>query len=198
MLTHIGMRIWCFRSAEQTQSHDITPCGKPVLGVIEDGNSISRLRQVCPFVAAYLELGHVPARVVVGWSLDDAELTLVRCLGVDNIDWELDLQELHRLAPFDFGVDVDCRVQIVDLRIQANDRLQPAVAADLDLRRHGHSVWTSLDCVRFARVQLFARLEVVDFNVPGLPVERLVIKDDELIGLGSLGQHLTFSFRVEE
>lgn len=114
MTTHIGVGIGRLGSAEERQAHYFAGNREAIFGVVEDRHAVRSFTQVCPFVAAYFEFRHVPGRVVVGGALHDTELRLVACGGVCDIDGELDFEELHRLVPFDFCFDFNCRRRVAD------------------------------------------------------------------------------------
>jgi hypothetical protein len=63
--------------------------------------------QISPFMTAYFEFRHIPGRVIMCRTRHDAELRFVAGFLCGDVYWELDFEEFHRLAPFDFGFDLD-------------------------------------------------------------------------------------------
>ena len=109
-------------------------------------------------MAADLKLGHVPAGVVMRGSAYDTELRLVARFGIDDIDRELDLQELHLLTPFNFRFHLNHARAIFGRSREADGRADPAVLADPRLGDHGYAMWTAFSYVRFGRVKLLSRV----------------------------------------
>ena len=64
-------------------------------------------------VAANLELGHVPGRVLVRRPLDVSKLRLVRRVIVLDVERELELEELVSLVPVDLRIKAEERARVL-------------------------------------------------------------------------------------
>ena len=145
------------------------------------------LAQISPLVAADLEFSHVPCGIVVRGPTHDAECRFVRGLGVADVDGEFDLEEAHGFTPLDFGVDLDEGGGVGEGGAEADGCFDPGGVADAGLGLNADAVGRVLGDAGAGCLQLLARVEMVDFDVPGLPVERLVVEDDELVGAAAFG-----------
>lgn len=67
----------------------------------------------------------------MGRTLDDAVLCLVGGLGVDDINREFHLEELHSLLPFNLALQLDVRWLIGNRCGEADCGFDPALVADL-------------------------------------------------------------------
>lgn len=62
--------------------------------------------------------------------------------------------------------------------IQANRSLNPTLLTDLVLHTHSNTERSLVDNGSLAETEFVRRFEVVDFDVPGIPVEGLVVVED--------------------
>lgn len=135
---HVCVGVGRLGRAENAQTHHVARDGEAVLGVVEDGNAVGGFGEVGPFVHADLELGHVPACVVVGWATHDTVLRFVAGFGVGDVDGELDLEELHGLVPFDIGFDLDGAGCVADCGGKRERCGDPRLVRNLGLDCEGH------------------------------------------------------------
>lgn len=198
VLAHIRVCVWGFGRAEEGEAHDVSGDCEAVFGVVEDGHAVRGFGQIRPFVHAHLEFGHVPAGVVVGGAPHDAELRFVGCLGVGDVDGEFDFEELHRLVPVGFGGDFERRGGGADGGGEGEGGCYAGLGGDGGFDGEGDFGGGGRGDVDFVGGEFLARGEMVHLYVPGLPVERLVVVDDELGGFGAFGDELALGSQVVE
>jgi hypothetical protein len=125
-------------------------------------------------------------------------LSFVGRLRVPDINGEFDLQEFHILSPFHLTVHLNIRLLTLESSREADICLHPTLIADLRLRHNADLMGIVLDDLGRARRKLLSRVQVIDFYIPSLPVQRFVVEDDQLVGLASFGDNFSFSLAVIE
>jgi hypothetical protein len=149
-------------------------------------------------MTAHFELRHIPARVVMSRTFDESELRFVGCASVGYVDGEFDFEEFHRFAPFDLRIYLDTRRLVVNNSGKRYRRRCPGHFADFRLDGNGDAVRRVFRYGNFVRHEFDARIEVEDFDVPGLPVEGFVVKENELGGFFAGGDDFALGGDVEE
>jgi hypothetical protein len=67
---------------------------------------MSQLDKVSKMIRKAMFIWKVIPCVVMSWASDDTILSLVGGFCVGNVDWELNLEELHCLLPFHLALEL--------------------------------------------------------------------------------------------
>ena len=119
----------------QRQGQAAILAGMAVLAVVEQADAVVAFRDIGPFLAAALEPGAIPARVLVGLAGQVAELDIKGGLVGVDIGREEDLEQVLMLMPIHGGDKVDAAGILIEMDILAD--LGMAEAA-LDVKRRAH------------------------------------------------------------
>ena len=145
-------------------------------------------------MAAHLESGHIPTCVVMGRAFHITELYIIKRFHHMDIGIKGYLQQSVAFLPIHSCHKINSSGIPVDLHILADLRISIAIRksehrSECSVLYHFH---------RFYQSCSFLFLQIEQINVPGIVVQRLILKYFQYISILSFFQHLSFLFLVKE
>src|SRR5207248_3272239 len=182
------------RALEQAQPQRVLERAVAVLAIGQQGHAAAGIGQVDPALGGHFERRGFPARIAMGRPIDAPELDLVGRSPIADPRRKCDLEQSLALLPVDIGDEVDARRASVHAQALGDARALAEAPPQLE----NDAFWPAFDDLdTFELVDLARLLHVEHVDIPGIPLDRPVLEDDQPIAQLALGQDVAAARLVE-